>query len=100
MWTVGYYTSPNLFLKEAVLAKQAKSNKNGICEIETDRIMLLNRGQRTVRVINGNATAYDWNLGGGAVRNSCIMLNNAIFNINPQVHGFHANYYGVGVLRK
>lgn len=43
--------------------------------------MLLNRGQRTVRVINGNATAYDWNLGGGAVRNSCI-------------------YYGVGVLRK
>lgn len=100
MWTVGYYTSPNLFLKEAVLAKQTKSKENGIYETETDRMMLLNRGQRTVRVINGNATAYDWNLGGGAVRNSCIMLNNAIFNINPQVHGFHANYYGVGVLRK
>ncbi len=63
-------------------------------------MMLLNRGQRTVRVINGNATAYDWNPGGGVVRNSCIMLNNAIFNINPKEHGFRTNYYGVGVLRK
>ena len=36
--------------------------------------MLLNRGQRTVRVINGNATAYDWNLGGGGCEKFLYLL--------------------------
>jgi hypothetical protein len=63
-------------------------------------MVLKNREQRTVEIINDKATVYDWNVGGDFKRNACILLNNYIFNINPSIHGFYTYYYGVGTLRK
>ena len=39
-------------------------------------------------------------VGGGFKRDTFIRINNALFNINPQIHGFKTYYYGVGTLRK
>ncbi|MBR1654934.1 MAG: hypothetical protein IJ698_00740 [Prevotella sp.] len=63
-------------------------------------MILTNRERGTVKIVNNNATDYDWNLGGGSKRDSFIRINNALFNINPQIHGFKTYYYGIGVLRK
>ncbi len=29
-----------------------------------------------------------------------IQINNKMFGINPQIHGFKTFYYGIGILRK
>ena len=63
-------------------------------------MILNNREQGTVSIVNNNATDYDWNVGGGLTRDFFIRANNAIFGINPQIHGFKAYYYGMGRLRK
>ena len=61
---------------------------------------MTNRIQGTVKIVNNDAADYDWNLGGGRKRDFCIRMNNIVFNINPQTHGFKTYYYGVGTLRK
>lgn len=63
-------------------------------------MILTNRSQGTVKIVNNSATDYDWNVGGGTKRNAFIRANNALFGINPQIHGFKTFYYGVGSLRK
>lgn len=63
-------------------------------------MILLNRNQGTVRIVNNSATDYDWNVGGGAKRDAFIRTNNKIFNINPNNHGFKTFYYGIGTLRR
>ncbi|MBD5265260.1 MAG: hypothetical protein HDS48_07040 [Bacteroides sp.] len=67
----------------------------GRCEM-----MLLDRTNRTVKVIDGNANDYDWNLGGESHRNTAIIINNYIFKINPDIHGFKTFYYGIGHLNQ
>ncbi len=63
-------------------------------------MILLNRNQGTVRIVNNSATDYDWNVGGGAKRDAFIRTNNKIFDINPNNHGFKTFYYGFGTLRR
>jgi RHS repeat-associated protein len=63
-------------------------------------MILLDRNEKTVRVVNNSATDYDWNTGGSRKRDLFIKANNALAGINPQVHGFKTYYYGVGKLRK
>ena len=62
-------------------------------------IILRNPVMRTVSVVNNAATDYDWNGGGGFVRNSAIQLERARMGINEN-HGFKVYYYGIGKLRK
>ena len=63
-------------------------------------MILTNRAEGTVKILNNNATDCDWNVGGGIRRDLFIRANNGVFNINPKVHGFKTSYYGVGTLRK
>jgi len=78
----------NLTLRSTVYAL-------GVVDIE-----LTDRAKRTVCIVNNNKTDYDWNYGGNIIRNLAILLNNCIFNIDPQKHGFKTYYYGKGKLRK
>lgn len=63
-------------------------------------MILTSREHRTVQIVNDKATDYDWNIGGGFKRDTFIRINNTLFNINPQIHGFKTYYYGVGTLRR
>lgn len=63
-------------------------------------MILLDRNQRTVQVVNNNATDYDWNTGGSKKRDTFIRINNTLTGISPQIHGFKTYYYGTGRLRK
>ena len=51
----------------------------------------------TVSIINNSATDYDWNTGGGALRNSLIKAERARTGLNDS-HGFKTYYYGKGSL--
>ena len=62
-------------------------------------LTLTDRDNKTVTVVNDNATDYDWNRGGGAVRDAAIRLERARTGIND-THGFKTFYYGKGTLRK
>lgn len=64
------------------------------------QIILKDSTNGIVEIVNNSATDYDWNVGGGIKRNTAIHLNNCIFNIDPQKHGFKTYYYGKGKLRK
>jgi len=62
-------------------------------------LTLTDRNNKTVKVVNDNATDYDWNRGGGKVRDAAIRLERARTGIND-THGFKTFYYGTGTLRK
>lgn len=53
-----------------------------------------------MRIVNDEATDYDWNEGGGKKRDTFIRAHNSILGINPKVHGFKVYYYGLGKLRR
>ena len=64
-------------------------------------MILIDRKSGSVKIDNnGEATFYDWNLGGGTRRNRFIKANNFLFNINPKKHGFKTYYYGIGHLNQ
>ena len=63
-------------------------------------MVLLDYNTREVRIVNDEATIYDWDEGGGRKRDIAIKINNAIARINPQIHGFRTFYYGIGTLNK
>lgn len=46
------------------------------------------------------SASEQWNVGGGSKRNAFIQANNALFGINPNIHGFKVLYYRVGKLRR
>lgn len=97
----GVSRSQNLFVKENI--KESISNPkllSTVYALGVVKMVLKNREQRTVEIINDEATVYDWNVGGGKKRNYYIQTNNFIFGIDPQIHGFNTYYYGVGTLRK
>jgi RHS repeat-associated protein len=62
-------------------------------------MQLIHRANRQVTIVNDDATDYDWNRGGGFVRDNFIKAERARTGINDS-HGFKAYYYGVGTLRK
>ena len=63
-------------------------------------MVLLDYNTREVQIVNDETTIYDWDEGGGRIRNIAIKINNAIARINPQIHGFRTYYYGTGTLNK
>ena len=52
-----------------------------------------------VKVVNDEATDYDWNGGGGFIRNSLIDIEKWRTGLNDS-SGFKVRYYGVGKLNK
>ena len=63
------------------------------------QLMLLSRKDKTVKIINGYSTVYDWDYGDGKIRNALITLERFINSLDDS-HGFRVYYYGVGKLRK
>ena len=63
-------------------------------------MILINREQGLVKIVNNNATDYDWNRGGGNIRDTFIQINNFLFGIDPDIHGFKTYYYGTGRLER
>ena len=62
-------------------------------------MILLNRNKREVKVVNDNATDYDWNKGGGLWRSFLINFERGRTGLNDS-HGFKTLYYGVGHLKE
>ena len=98
---VGVNTPQNLFSNQNIV--ESISNPELMATVyalgRVDMI-LTNRAQGTVKIVNNSATDYDWNVGGGSKRNAFIRTNNTLFGINPKIHGFKTFYYGVGKLRR
>ena len=99
---VDFMKDQNLFdynanLLESVLNPRLLSTVYALGRVN---MVLKNREQRTVEIINDIATDYDWNVGGGKKRNSFIRINNYLFKLNPNIHGFKTYYYGVGFLNQ
>ena len=91
----------NLFSKNFFLTylknKKFRDTTYGLGEFKA---VLVNREDRTISIIDGGGTDYDWNRGGGKLRDRLIRINNAIFNLNPAIHGFKVKYYGQGKLNE
>ena len=98
---VGVNTPQNLFSNQNIV--ESISNPELMATVyalgRVDMI-LTNRAQGIVKIVNNSATDYDWNVGGGSKRNAFIRINNTLFGINPKIHGFKTFYYGVGKLRR
>ncbi len=62
-------------------------------------LTLTDRDNKTVTVVNDNATDYDWNTGGAPIRDKAILIERARAGLND-THGFKTFYYGKGTLRK
>lgn len=97
----GVLTPQNLFEKrniiESAINPELMATVYALGRVD---MILTNRSQCTVKIVNNNATDYDWNVGGGTKRDAFIRVNNLIFGINPNIHGFKTYYYGVGNLRR
>lgn len=99
--TVGIKKAQNLFNNSNILESAFNPTLlASVYALGRINMILTDRRQGTVKIVNDSATDYDWNTGGGAKRNTFITINNAIFGINPQIHGFKVYYYGVGKLKK
>ena len=62
-------------------------------------MILLDRNKREVKIVNNEATDYDWNTGGGKLRSFFINLERIRTGLND-THGFKTFYYGIGKLHK
>lgn len=62
-------------------------------------MILVNKEQKTVRIVNNSDTDYDWNLGGGTKRDLFIRAERRRAGLND-THGFKTFYYGLGRLKK
>lgn len=60
-------------------------------------MQLNDRGTRSVSVISNRATDYDWNPGGGFLRNTLIQSELVRAGLDSS-HGFRAFYYGSAIL--
>ncbi len=72
--------------------------QNTVYALGRVNLILLNQ-LGDVRVVNNEATDYDWNTGGGVIRNTLIQMERKLNNLND-THGFRTFYYGTGTLRK
>lgn len=70
---------------------------NTIYALGKVNMILTNRMDRTVSIVNDEATDYDWNTGGGYIRNKLIMDERKAQGLND-THGFKTSYYGIGTL--
>ncbi len=94
----GIITPINLFGKNNFLASATNSKLRAtIYALGRVNLILENAVMKSVRVVNDNATDYDWNTGGGSVRSTFINAERARTGLNDR-HGFKAYYYGTGTL--
>ena len=95
---VGKSSPINLLNATNMVNAQFNSNLyNTVYALGRVDIMLLDRN-RNVTIVNNSATDYDWNTGGGWVRNSLINRERKSKGLND-THGFKVFYYGVGKIR-
>jgi RHS repeat-associated protein len=97
---VGETTAINLFntgnFRESTVNETLRGTVYALGRVD---LILTNRENKTVQVVNNSATDYDWNTGGGPVREAAIKIERARTGLND-THGFKTFYYGTGVLRK
>ena len=91
-------TKYDLF-RSLALAAINHRRRNSVYALGEVRLELLSRKDRTVRIENGYSTVFDWNYGGGRIRNALIFFERAI-NFLDDSHGFNVYYYGVGKLKR
>jgi len=102
--SVNVPTAVNLFNKENFAESATNETLRGtVYALGSVSITLNDRENKTVKVENSRdnstGTDYDWNLGGGKVRDAAIRIERARTGIND-THGFKTFYYGKGTLRK
>lgn len=62
------------------------------------KLQIVDRRERLVKVVDTNTNDYYLNQGGW--RQVAISIDNWIYNISPETHGFKTFYYGIGKLKK
>lgn len=62
-------------------------------------MQLLDKSKGTVSIVNNSATDYDWNKGGGFIRDKFIKGERWRAGLNDS-HGFKIYYYGTGTVKK
>ncbi len=97
-------TMVNLFNKENFKESATNETLRGtVYALGSVSLTLTDRENKTVQINNSTdnstGTDYDWNRGGGAVRDAAIRIERARTGIND-THGFKTFYYGKGTLRK
>lgn len=96
----GKETSVNLFsLKSFVLDFLSYDRRNTVYALGRVDLILLSREHRTIKIVNNEATDYDWNVGGGKYRNLFINLERGRTGLEDN-HGFKVFYYGIGKLNE
>ena len=96
----GKATSVNLFsLKSFVLDFLPYDRRNTVYALGRVDLILLSREHRTIKIVNNEATDYDWNVGGGKYRNLFINLERGRTGLEDN-HGFKVFYYGIGKLNE
>jgi RHS repeat-associated protein len=97
--SVGVTTPVNLFTSNNTIESAFNSTLRAtVYALGRVDMILTSSGDKWVKIVNNSATDYDWNLGGGSVRNAFIQAERARTGLNDS-HGFKVNYYGTGVLR-
>ena len=95
---VGNISAINLLNKENL--KESRYNptlRNTVYALGRVAIKLLD-SSGNIKIINNDATDYDWNKGGGVLRNSLIGLEQMRTGVTD-THGFKTFYYGVGNIK-
>jgi RHS repeat-associated protein len=96
---VGVPTAVNLFSGSNTAESSFNSTlRSTVYALGRVNLILTNRDQRTVTVVNDEATDYDWNRGGGVTRSAFIDAERRRTGLND-THGFRTFYYGQGRLR-
>ena len=104
--------STNDFKKENVITPQnlfsigrffgdlmSEKRRGTVYALGAVNMILINRGNREVKIVNDDATDYDWNNGGSFMRKTAINLERLRTGLNDS-HGFKVYYYGIGKLHK
>ena len=98
--SVGKITPQNLFNNTNIVESIANPTLLAtVYALGRVNMILTDRDRGTVIIENDSATVYDWNVGGETKRNLAIKLNNSLFKIDTQKHGFKVFYYGIGKLK-
>ena len=83
------------FLKSAINYRL----RNSVYALGQVKLVLLSREQKTVKVINGYSTVFDWDVTNDSWRGSFIKAERRYSHLDDR-HGFNVVYYGVGHLKK
>ena len=78
---------------------KTETSRNTTYALGRTRMVLLNRSERTVQVVNSTQNNYDWNRGGSTLRNTLIMMERTMLGVDDR-HGFPLSIYGTGKLNK